>query len=93
MALALVNMYQLEWELIDTTSKMQDMWIDHNPATDVHSPLKQILNFDEYHINPSSTDPNQDLGPTARRYNINVTTPTMYIVNNENPNMPGTLIS
>jgi hypothetical protein len=39
-----------------------------------------------------TTGPNQDLGPTARRYDIDVVEPPRYIANNPESNMHGTLL-
>jgi hypothetical protein len=37
-------------------------------------------------------DKNQDIGPSARRYDINVTEPPKYIINNPDPSKSGTVI-
>jgi hypothetical protein len=79
------------YQILDITANMQDSFIDHSLKGKTQSPGKQALNFDEWHSFRSLTDPNQDLGP-ARRYDINVTEAPKYIVNNPNPNMPGTLV-
>jgi hypothetical protein len=80
------------YQVIDNTSGQQDSFIDKSWKGKNSGPAKKLMNFDEWHVLRSETDPNQDLGPVARRYDINVTSSPMYIVNNADPTKPGTLL-
>jgi hypothetical protein len=79
------------YQVIDNTSGQQDSFIDHSLKGKSSGASKQILNFDEWHTWRGENDANQDIGPTARRYDINVTEPPKYIINNADPTKSGTL--
>jgi hypothetical protein len=80
------------YQVLDTTANTEDHFIDHSLKGKSSAPIKQLLNFDEWHVWRGENDPNQDIGPTARRFDIDVIDPPKYIKNNIDPTKSGTII-